>query len=430
MQYSYKEVSRVSHELFDEMRARLEPERKRLSDILISSPVPSSRICRMPESFLRLPYDAEYGAYIDAATEKLIAYDPAAVIVCGIGGSHYGTAALSQFLGCGDRPLIFADTVDTDFLRTIVLQIQEYARIGRAVILLVISKSGATIETRANAALLYQTMKECYRARAPLLTRVIADDGAPIVKEAASNDIDTLLLPQSIGGRYSVFTAVGMMPLILAGHNRAALWHGAAAGYEAAVHEQPDNEAIIGATIRYAHAAQGATIHDTFIFGNGAYLLGEWYRQLMGESLGKKENRAGHLVETGITPTVSIGSNDLHSVTQLYLAGPRDKTTTFIFCAPRTEPIPILQSPFSGGLGLLPTTTSVYTALCDGTRAAFSRAERPFDLWHLSYSAHDGAYFMAVKMVEILYQAWLMNINPFDQPQVELYKEEIRRRLL
>jgi len=430
MHYSYTEVCRVQRDVFDTLNMRLEPERQRLAALLAPPHEASTEWYDQPESLIRLPYDQAYGALIDGAVAALLSHDPAATIVCGIGGSHLGAAAVSQFLGPTNRPLIFADTVDTDLLTTIVARIEAYAHAGRTVILLIISKSGATIETRANGTLLYRVMQECYHSRAPELTRVIADYGAPMSAEAAAVGIDTIPVPRAIGGRYSVFTAVGMVPLLLAGHDRTALWHGAAAGYEAAVHEQPDNPAIVGASIRYAHAAQGATIHDTFIFGSDGRGLGEWYRQLLGESLGKKENLSGQVVETGITPTVSIGSNDLHSVTQLYLAGPRDKTTTFIFCEPRAAALPIPAGIFSRGLGAQPTTTSVYDALCDGTRAAFSRAERPYDLWRLSYSAHDAAYFMAIKMVEVLYEAYLMEINPFDQPQVELYKEEIRRRLI
>lgn len=430
MHYSYKEVSRLPRDVFDALADRLKSERQRLAEIIALPHNLSSEWYQMPESFIRLPYDSAYAALIDGAVAALLSYDPAAIIVCGIGGSHLGTAALYRFLGNAQRPLIFADTVDTDLLNKIVARIREYARLGRVVILLIISKSGATIETRANGALLYQVMQECYSSKAPQLTRVIADYGAEIHTKAAGMGIDSIPVPRSIGGRYSVFTAVGMVPLMLAGHDRTALWSGAAAGYEAAVHEQPDNEAIVGASIRYAHAAQGATIHDTFIFGTDACGLGEWYRQLMGESLGKKENRLGEIVETGITPTVSLGSNDLHSVTQLYLAGPRDKTTTFLFCSPRTAPLSIKSDAFSQGLGLSPTTNTLYEALCEGTRAAFVRAERPFDAWRISYSAHDAAYFMAIKMVEIMYEAYLMEINPFDQPQVELYKEEIRRRLV
>lgn len=430
MHYSYKEVSQIDRAVFDALRMRLEPERQRLARMLIPPGESSINWYDTPESFVRLPYDTAYGALIDGAAAALLSHDPAAVVVCGIGGSHLGTAAVSQFLKNGQRPLIFADTVDTDLLNHIVASIRGYARAGRTVILLIISKSGATIETRANAALLYGLMEECYQSRAPELTRVIADYGAPIIEEAAQCGIDTIPVPAAIGGRYSVFTGVGMVPLMLAGHDRTALWNGAAAGYEAAVHEQPDNEALIGASIRYAHAARGATIHDTFIFGTDGRMLGEWYRQLMGESLGKEKNKAGTVVEAGITPTVSLGSNDLHSVTQLYLAGPRDKTTTFIFCEPRTPPLAIKPNIFSQKLGTQPTTTTVYDALCEGTRAAFSRAGRPFDAWRLAYSPHDVSYFMAIKMVEILYDAYLMDVNPFNQPQVELYKEEIRRRLV
>lgn len=430
MRYSYRETSRVPKEVFDELRARLEPERLRLAELLDLPGETSTLWYQLPEAMVRVPYDHMYGATIDEAVARLRAYNPAAIIVCGIGGSYLGTAALAQLLVTGDSPeLLFADTVDTDLLQSLITRIESCARAGNTVILLIISKSGATIETRANGALLFAVMERLYGKRAAELTCIIADTTSTIHKQAASQGIASIIVPPLVGGRFSVFTAVGMVPLMLCGLDREAVWRGAAAGYESALKEEKDNPAFHGALIRYAHAARGATIHDTFIFGLYGRLLGEWYRQLMGESLGKRHDRAGRLVETGITPTVSVGSQDLHSVTQLYLAGPHDKTTTFVMFTPRSESLAIPDTFLSVGFGTAPTTHSVHTALCEGTKAAFVRANRPFDAWDLAYTAHDCGYFMAVKMVEIMYLAYLMDVNAFDQPQVELYKEEIRRRL-
>ena len=71
-------------------------------------------------------------------------------------------------------------------------------------------------------------------------------------------------------------------------------------------------------------------IHDLFVFAPDLFMLGNWYKQLIGESLGKKIDREGKRVEVGFTPVVSVGTTDLHSVAQLYLADPRNIVTTFI----------------------------------------------------------------------------------------------------
>src|SRR5690606_20153310 len=103
--------------------------------------------------------------------------------------------------------------------------------------------------------------------------------------------------------------------------------------------------AVSSALFLAHHSKRGYNIHDTFLFDPKLEKLGGWYRQLLGESIGKRENRKGEDVRTGITPTVSIGSRDLHSVGQLALDGPKDKMTTFVVGgAKKGDPLRVPQS--------------------------------------------------------------------------------------
>ena len=131
-----------------------------------------------------------------------------------------------------------------------------------------------------------------------------------------------------------------------------------------------------------------------------------------------------------MTPTVSIGSTDLHSVGQLYLGGPKDKITTFVNIDESIQ----IKVPEINGFDQLVShiqnkeLSSIMAAIEMGVKRAYLKKEMPFvscilhSKWHI-------AQFMQFKMLEIIYLGFLLEVNPFDQPQVELYKEETRELL-
>lgn len=215
-----------------------------------------------------------------------------------------------------------------------------------------------------------------------------------------------------------MFSAVGLFPLAFIGIDIKEFLNGAQQLVSTGINNNIlNNPAAISALTLYGQYKQGKNIHDTFLFSPCLESLGQWYRQLNAESLGKKVNKHNEIVNVGMTPTVSIGSNDLHSVAQLYLGGPYDKFTTFVTVNLQEE-----MQDFSYAL--------VMPAIALATQQAYQNDNRLFctvELEHVDEN-HLGQ-FMALKMFETLYLGYLLEINPFDQPQVELYKKEIKLSL-
>ena len=178
---------------------------------------------------------------------------------------------------------------------------------------------------------------------------------------------------------------------------------------------------------------QGYVINDNFFFHPELESVGKWYRQLMGESIGKEHSLDGNVVHTGITPTVSLGSTDLHSVGQLYLGGPKDKLTTFV-AAPNTlvrvtvpehRIFPDLVPMIDGK-----TAENVMDAILEGVKVAYQKAELPYMQVTLDAINEESlGAFLQFKMLEMMYLGVLLNVNSFDQPNVEAYKVETKRIL-
>jgi glucose-6-phosphate isomerase len=243
-----------------------------------------------------------------------------------------------------------------------------------------------------------------------------------------------LEIPEKVGGRYSVFSAVGLFPLGLLGIDTAALLSGAkdmvATATELDVHANP---AAVSASIKYLYYEQGVRIHDFFSFGESLKGIGMWYRQLMGESLGKTSHQHGKEVPVGITPTASVGTTDLHSVGQLYLGGPRDKLITFarvVECL-HTVVVPHIAEYDA----LVPhiehkTFATLMGATFEGVLKAYAQDARPYvELVIPQMSAYYVGQVLQLYMIEMMYLGYLLNVDPFDQPHVELYKEQTRKIL-
>ena len=181
---------------------------------------------------------------------------------------------------------------------------------------------------------------------------------------------------------------------------------------------------MTSAAILYLLSQQGKNINDNFIFLPQLESMGKWYRQLMGESVGKEGK--------GITPTVSIGSTDLHSVGQLYLGGPKDKITTFIYA---TEELAETTVPEKLIYGLVPVIKgkkihSIMNAIVQGTKIAYKNQELPhMEIGFDKIDEEALGEFLQFKMIEMMYLGHLMNVNTFDQPHVELYKVETKKIL-
>ena len=157
--------------------------------------------------------------------------------------------------------------------------------------------------------------------------------------------------------------------------------------------------------------------------------LGKWYSQLLAESIGKERDDG---TKVGFTPTVALGSTDLHSIGQLIFGGRNDRYTTFVsapsawnagsaFSSDSPFVLPIFEGKEDG---------VVTRALYEGVRTAYITNELPFVTIELeNISERELGAFMALQMTTVLYLAQLFDVNAFDQPSVEKYKSEVRRLL-
>lgn len=389
-----------------------------------------------PESSLRLPGDAGLLTRVKSLAAQKVTPALKYHIVVGIGGSNLGTKAVyDALLGRRDGldlsrfpRLLFAETTDPEWLVQINTLLQTLSSPDE-VLVTVISKSGGTTETLANFEIIMQTLQAKF---GDIRERVVAitDDDSKLMAAAAAQDIATLGIPLPVGGRYSVLSGVGLWPLLSVGINIEALRQGASAMLDQCL--AGDNTAAQSAAVLALQREHGFSINDNFFFHPELESVGKWYRQLMGESVGKEQSLSGETVHAGITPTVSLGSTDLHSVGQLYLGGPKDKLTTFVsskqsavVTVPTERIFPDLV-PMVTGLA----ATDIMAAILQGVKIAYQKAGLPY--MEVVLDALDeqslGAY-LQFKMLEMMYLGQLLNVNSFDQPNVESYKIETKQIL-
>ena len=362
------------------------------------------------------------------------------LVVIGIGGSNLGTIAVHKAL-CGDfhnkkDPAIkvyFADTVDSDYLCDLLCLVEKDLCVGQNVLINVVTKSGTTTETIANFEMFFDLLKKYKPETYSNYIVITTDKGSLLWNYAQKHTIDCLDIPTKVGGRYSVFSPVGLFPLGFLGVNLKKLLVGARSMLQECLKEDIEkNTAAMSAAIQYIHYKNGANIHDIFVFSKYLRSFAQWCRQLIGESVGKKFNKAGKEVAVGVTPTVSVGTVDLHSVAQLYLGGPQDKFTTFISVAPKCNlflpEIKAFDEIIENIQGK--SVSSIMNSIVGGVKAAYVGDKRPFVSVYVPMVEEIClGKLMQWKMLEIMYLGYLLHVNPFDQPQVELYKKETRKLL-
>jgi glucose-6-phosphate isomerase len=394
-----------------------------------------------PESSINLPSDVGLQAKVAEMIKQKVSKELRYVIVVGIGGSNLGAKAVYDALyGMFDvvephrfPKLIWMDTTDPEFASHVAALLSKAALKPAEILVNVISKSGGTMETIANAEFLFSVLE-------PLLSNVwdrvvvTTDEGSPLHSIASSKQIATLPIPKVVGGRYSVFSPVGLFPLAAVGISIQEFCAGATKMRELGISDTLEtNPALLSACTQYYHLLKGKPISVSFFFHPELESVGKWYRQLMAESLGKEHDIDGNKVDTGITPTVALGSTDLHSIGQLYLGGPKDKVTTFIYTeqteASPSVPMKVEFSRLTEGL-INRSFSEVMQAIYEGVKKAYTKQELPFVEVLLSrVDAHSMGEFMQFKMLEVMYLGHLMNVDAFDQPHVELYKTETQKIL-
>jgi len=391
--------------------------------------------------------EGEYGFYdLGEQTETIAAirrfaegvgqaYDH--VLVLGIGGSALGTKALVNAL----RPPAWNELDDEArefFPRITVLENVDPTSIAgalrridpRRVLVNVISKSGGTAETLAQYLVVRAWLDQALGSDAAVRHLVFTTDPAkgPLRSIAEREGIAALAVPPGVGGRFSVLTPVGLLPAALVGIDITGLITGARRALARAESESLlENPPALHAALHWAADAWlGARVHVLMPYSDRLRELAAWYAQLWAESLGKRVDRRGEVVQAGPTPLAAIGATDQHSLVQLFMEGPFDKVVTFVRVEHLGEDVSIPGAPgLPEELAYLAghTMGELLLAEQDATSAALARMGRMNLTLSLPTLTAEtvGELIMYYQLATGFAGAWY-GVNPFDQPGVELGK--------
>lgn len=417
--------SGVSSNQLKSITKQLEPYRKHLEEVHKKGGFEAR------ESSINLPFSKQ----IDQIIAKAKSYQTKTlrtIVVIGIGGSNLGTQAIYEALPKKTIELCFLDTVSSRHFLSVVEKLTKQLKNKKQFLIVSISKSGGTSETIANTEALLSALKKPYGDVRDRLV-VMTDEGSTFHDVALAQKIDSLTIPKMVGGRFSVFSAVGLFPLAVAGFDVKALCRGAKQAVEDGISSNlTQNTAITLAIATHLQQKNGCNIHNSFFFAPELECLGKWERQLIGESLGKELDRDGKRVNAGLTPIVSVGSTDLHSMAQLYFGGPRNTFTTIVSVkdthrvfVPAKQLFPTLVEHLAGK-----NLATIMEAIVGGTAACYQKLKLPFvECVFEKLDEQSLGMFLQTRMIEIMYLGELMHVNTFDQPNVEAYKMETKKRL-
>ena len=356
------------------------------------------------------------------------------VFIIGIGGSSLGAEAFydaeclfrDRFGGEGVR-LFFIDGLEPERTARVEWLTETHIAAPEEFALVIISKSGTTMETTINAGRILSLFLKKFGADTALgRTVAITDRNSALAQAAAEKKIATLFIPSAVGGRYSVFSPAGTTPLFFADMDVKSFVESALYMKNVCLSKDTENNPalVFAATLYQLRMERRISIHDLFLFSESLEPLGKWHRQLFAESLGKGENAS-------ILPTVSIGTRDLHSVGQLYFGGRTDFFTTFVSFDDNISEILHADEVIDfGGAGAVSRRGEgeVRRAILAGIKETYRKSGKPFVKISLKNNAELGG-FMQFSMLGIMFLARLFGVNAFDQPAVETYKETARHIL-
>ena len=374
-----------------------------------------------------------------------------AVVSLGIGGSYLGNKVLFD-VHCGEFwnymsrderggfPRIYFSGQNIDPKRTgdLIKHLKKLAEITLShdkrkakIMLLVISKSGGTLDTMSNFMVIYDALTKCAdsmeievvavtdpnEAKPTLLKKLAADKGWP-----------TYSVPDGVGGRFSIFCEVGLSLAACVGFDIEAFLQGAKdMDKECQNDDLWQNPAMLNAALKFAaYQKHGRNIEVMMPYGDYLKSVAEWYIQLLAESLGKQKDKDGNTVNFGRTPLVAVGTTDMHSQTQQHQEGSLDKVVQFVKIAnwknditiPNAFPDVPKLADISGvtmGEALEVARQSNADALASNDRynACFILPElTPYYLGQLLY----------MLAMSVAYEGELSNVDAFNQPGVEAYK--------
>ena len=372
-------------------------------------------------------YDKEEFARIVKAAEK-IRRDSQVLVVIGIGGSYLGARAAIEFLGSqyyndfADLKVYFVGNSICPEELSKVLKLCE----GKDISVNVISKSGTTTEP-AIAFRVFKNYMESRYGKEEAAKRIYAttDKARGTLKDLSTREgYETFVVPDDVGGRYSVLTAVGLLPIAAAGFDIRKLMEGAQAGQRAFDNDE-DNPCNLYAALRNVLYRQGKKLELYTCYDPAFAMFNEWLKQLYGESEGKDGK--------GIFPASVIFSTDLHSMGQYVQDGERTLFETVIAFGGAREDVTVQaeQEDFDGLNYLAGKTMSqINRTAMEATIMAHKDGGVPcmiievdqMDEYHLGQLVYFFEHACAISGA-------VLGVNPFNQPGVEAYKKNMFKLL-
>lgn len=391
------------------------------------------RAYEFPLEFIRVPSDPTMLSESHAAVERLWTSRLKVVLLIGIGGSSLGAKAVFDAVGTWrdtrqEISLVTLDTCEPRLIEQTLRYLDKHVSMPEEIAIVIGTKSGTTSETLLNADIVISHLSrrpDNYHSRIVL----VSDVGSPTREYAERHGYGFVPMPSPIGGRFSVFTPMGLVPLELLGVDVAGFRRGAADMAEHILSRKDTSATQLACEIASMRKV-GIHIMDLFFFDPALESLGKWARQLIAESLGKTLDLDGRTVRAGITPSVSIGSTDLHSMAQLVFGGPRDKWTMFVTVR---ESVQCYE--MGNGLSALAgiegkTAAEVFRAIIAGVQRAYATHDLPLLSVELpTTTAYVIGAWMIWMMIAVAVAAEMLHVNAFDQPAVEDYKRATREYL-
>ena len=411
--------------------------------------------------FMRMPYVQKNHPNTPASIAKLKAFADEfrkvdAVVFLGIGGSYLGAKVLVDALGGfnwnrnaikrNGMPQIYfsGNNLDHEDCAGIIQELlteRDYyqEKYGKAykVMLVPISKSGTTMETMSCFLYFYNQLStvENIILSGAVVTDLQADvEKSPLLQVASKFDWTKFDIKEGIGGRFSVMTDPGLLALVVVGGDVDELLRGAREMDEYC-QQVPlaKNPAFINALLKYLSYQEGRDIEVFMPYCMRLKSLSEWYVQLLAESLGKRYDRKGNVVNYGRTPIVAVGTTDMHAQTQQHQEGKLNKVVQFVEIVESANGT-ALQNPFAdipyfdkyNGISM---DSALKIALEANEKALTSdnRYNAKITLPKLNeYYLGQLMYFL---MLTVAYEGEIADVDAYDQPGVEVYKKFMREKM-
>ena len=348
------------------------------------------------------------------------------IYVVGIGGSSLGTKAIYTFLRSTNnykKKLFFLDTIDP-------LRINYLLSLGdlNKSLFIVISKSGSTIEPVSILKYLDTKIKI---ARDNCI--IVAGENTTLWKFGIRNNLEKFLIPENVGGRFSVFTPVGLLPLSIIGVDIQKLLDGCRLVHESFFNQRDYYDLIINKARFLVENKSRFSMNVIFSYSSVFKDFNKWFVQLWAESLGKKNING---TRQGLTPISLIGPDDQHSFLQLIMDGPRDKTITFFkIDSLRDESLIPSQEKFNCfDLNYLNNKSfnDLINLQADSTYEAIIK-EKDIPCDKITISGID-----EINIAKLMYRFFLltsavgsfMQVNTYNQPGVELGKRILKNKFI